>query len=551
MSRWRSLSIAIVSGLMAAWIPAVFGQDLQPQSADGPLGSTEAATADRDLNLGPNNNRPSDDGEAGDWRDPAEFIRAHWVRLTPNRQLVGQIQTVADNDRLTRPVDMTVEIYRDGQSKGKANVVDGRFTLVGTDPGGLTPGVYSMIARGDDGFLAYGLQLLPPLEADNPLGMRAVDKATQLVQAIEARGMLEIRSTAVPPTFKQLKRILEQNYPKMRQKFVPETAFQPFLEEAIANEEPGFDEETGPHSMRGTEELSSDETPGDDTVGATTITMQPVFLDENNRMLGRLYGIDAKTGRPQKVNKTTVFVLKNDRQITTAEVDERGFFSLSLRRPDIYSLVAAGEDGFGAVSFRAVGIDEQDREARRYRRQWDDYIQLAQLDPFDQDNGVPGFGAPPAGNPAGGNAMAAPFAMALISDPCVIRQATSHWAAPQLAMGGMMDAGLAAPAPPAPGGFPGGQGGFGPSGGFSGGGGGGFFGGGAGLIAGGLGLAGLAGLASDNDDPLVSPFTTNFVSPVMMEEPTTPTMEVEPEMESPVFDQPNEFDEDYLPEEAL
>ncbi len=503
------------------------GVTLAQESGIEPLVDAEPAVEDRPLQL-PENTNEDAEGSVGDWKDPAEFVRSHWVRMTAAGELVGRIQTIdPDSGRAVGSESLTIELYQKGKRVGDAQTgSDGSFTI-----GGLQPGVYALIARGDTGFLAYGLQLLPSLD------QAGLDSVIRLVQAPIAKPVLEIQSAAIPPTFRQLKTILEENYSKMRSFYVPEEAYRPFLASAAKQKESGWDQQEGPDALRGTKQLATSDTDPGKTVGATSVYLHPVVLSDDGTMYGRLYGIDAVTGRPRNVKKTTVYIIRNDKLITSTEVDEKGYFRASIPRPSVYALVAAGEDGFGALSFRAI---QQPKGVAVSRvPSYDDLTRLVggQLpDAFDEPPIEPMPRPAPAAqvrDAAGGREMAGSFAMALIDDPDTIAAAMQPWTGQQaIAAGGMFDAGFAGPAGTpmsAPSEFAGSGGGYGGGSGFGGGGaiGGGLLGG---ALVAGITATAIA-LANDNNNNVVSPFNLPIGVPNQPVAPPTPPPTVLPPTE--------------------
>jgi len=523
----------------------------------------------------PDNSNPTATGAVGDWRGLTnEFNRSHWVRLTADGKLNGRVLSIdQDTSRAIGATSLEVEVFQNGESMGKPTKTnpDGSFTIEG-----LQPGVYAMIARGDSGFLAYGLQLLPSLRVAGRDNVR-------LIQAPEAKSTLEIRSAAVPPTFKQLKKILDAKYPEMRSHNVPREAYQEFLNKSVASGPDDAVAKAATEKYDGNDELAVNRERMTTDVAATSMSVHTVYLTDDNFLHGRLYGIDAGTGRPRNVNRTTVYIIRKDRLVSSVELDKKGFFKVAIRRPAVYSLIAAGEDGFGAISFRAAKRNP-DKEARRPQKlndvvhfvgaqvvQDDDVLELddvqiddvqiddLQLDDLQIDeNGVQASEEREV-NPQlapqfdqFGNTLAAPFAMALIDDPRVIAQAVLPTslrrqlqpipAAPLAAMGvdtsGFIGASAPMAAASALAGSPGMMGNNASQGGFSGqgmgGGGGGFAGGGGGGFAGRRGLGGLgaiAGLAAgitaiatiDGSSPqLMSPFGVTLPPPMLPPNPPMP-----------------------------
>lgn len=435
-------------------------------------------------------------GVVGDWNEAdadgegtSNVIRAHWVNLTSTGELIGRISTFTPNAVELQPTSgLQVRIVRDGISVGQAETdSDGRFVV-----GGLSPGVYTLVATGARGFIAYALNLLPA-EARPRDGNASTlrDGPIRLVQLEQAERQLKIDSAAVPPTFKTLKAIVRDYYDEFAEGSVKEADF---VEAVAADQQaalPGADQAQGAERRRGSRELL--ERPVENARDATTIHHHDVPLLADGSMVGRLYGADQFTGRPRMVQDVNVFIIEDDLIVAQVKVDEFGVFTAKGLAPGPYSLVAAGKDGFGAVGFRLVAAAAAPVQARSGRNQ------VNFLLTSDRERAAERFQfarqAAAAGTPF-------PFAMGLIDDPRDIRAAFD----PQPAA---IDEGMLAEAfPPAPLGNPGvpGSGGFG-SGGMSGGGGG--VGTGLGALLGLGGLAGLTGLANNDDPALASPFTPN------------------------------------------
>ena len=257
---------------------------------------------------------------------------------------------------------------------------------------------------------------------------------------------------------------------------------------------------------------------------ATTLQEHQVLLTRDHRMFGRLVGIDRETGRARMIQNVRVYVIANDRVLTHVPVNQQGFFTLSIA-PGVYSLVAAGPDGFGASGFEAVtSLDQVSHDPADRVFQWAFFQRNRVVDDRVADDRAIDGGAellPPA-IPGVGGQGGNTFSMAVIDDPAAIRQALAAFGPAIIPPGpGGPTAPFAAdaaavplPPPQVPAtGYPS----AGPS--SSGAGAGGFAGGGGFRGAGGIGaVLGVAGLttgvvslidAADNNDSrrnLVSPF---------------------------------------------
>jgi hypothetical protein len=197
-----------------------------------------------------------------------------------------------------------------------------------------------------------------------------------------------------------------------------------------AEHQPGSEEPEGPESLRGTEQLQKNPTSAAQTRAASTVSVHDIVLERTRRgwmMRGRLYGIDPDTGRSVKIEagSTEVTLIQNDKRIAVDTVRAEGEFDFYGIDEGVYSLVAVGEGGFGAVAFRAV------RPQADQARQRDANIRFVQLGKEapnldDFDAGKPNGARP---NPGG----SLPFAMAMIDDPQAIFDGVRPAGAPPFA----------------------------------------------------------------------------------------------------------------------
>ncbi len=95
----------------------------------------------------------------------ASTIASHQVQLKPDGSLVGEINLLENEDGYFQEIrDLRVYFIMDNKIMGSADVNrNGIFRVLG-----LTPGLYSAVAVGDDGVLAVGVDVLGSFAAANP-----------------------------------------------------------------------------------------------------------------------------------------------------------------------------------------------------------------------------------------------------------------------------------------------------------------------------------------------------------------------------------------------
>ena len=369
----------------------------------------------------PENVQPRVVARGSDWVGRTKFIRSHWVRLTPTGSLVGKVSLLNANGGSRGAKSLEVRLSQKGMLVAKTYTDEfGKFRLEN-----VQPGVYSLIARGSSGFVAFGLHAL---RSNGNISQSKQSDVIRLVQAVEVGETLEISSAAVPPTFIQLLGILRKDFQSIRPRFVPESEIASLLREAAKLKTEGWDQPEGPEEFRGLKELESKGTRPDRTRASTAMKSHDVVLERARRgwvIRGRLFGIDPASGRSLEIEagSTEVTLIQNDKRVASDTVKAEGEFDFFGIDEGIYSIVAIGEGGFGAMSFRAVRpAKEEDGDARRNP---DSPIRLVQLDPRDRDaidgDGLGGGNAGIVGNAQGGGGSG--LAIAMISDAAAIRAA--------------------------------------------------------------------------------------------------------------------------------
>ena len=160
---------------------------------------------------------------------------------------------------------------------------------------------------------------------------------------------LTIDAAAVPPTSKTIGRLVRIYYPNFRKSAFGENAYQNAVNRDRANKLPGWNDEAGPHGRLDMKTALVSKTKA---AKSAAIRTYRIPLRPDGRLIGRLHAIQRDTGRPKMVRSLNVFIIQNDRELAQVSVDRYGVFEVNGLSPGAYSLVAAGQDGFGAVGFQ-------------------------------------------------------------------------------------------------------------------------------------------------------------------------------------------------------
>ncbi len=268
-----------------------------------------------------------------------QSLRAHWITADAEGNIEGRISALDSETADALPIkQLTVTLLKKGQRVSKAKTdVEGRFLLKDVDAG-----VYTLVAWGKTGFLAYGVHVLPRLEEldldeEDELNVRKTDRTPLNVQQRQAWYVshfnlpigavvaeeLQIDAAAVPPEFTTLRKI-SQNY------MSASSAFSILADKgdlkAIAK--------------------------ADLTSGGFQFP-----LSANGHFHGRLQPIATEDGKPTRLSDMNLFLIQEDVEILRVAAEENGDFRMDDVEPGVYSLVAAGEDGFAALSLELVAAE--------------------------------------------------------------------------------------------------------------------------------------------------------------------------------------------------
>lgn len=256
----------------------------------------------------------------------SDLINTHWITTNEKGHLDGRISSIEPRSSITIPIGkLKISLLQNGVTirEGSTNY-DGKFTLQDVDPG-----IYTLLGAGQNGFLAYGVNVLPKIKAK---------ELTQFNQGLNYAGRvkayyvshfnvpantvisegLQIDAAAVPPEFQTLQRI-SQNY-------LPE------------NNAVEIDED------------SDDVTSVGDSTEIASGFSHPLTADGS--FAGSVQPIATTDGTPGKLSEMNVFLIQDDIEIARIAIEPNGKFEIEDIDPGVYSLIIAGKDGFAARSIR-------------------------------------------------------------------------------------------------------------------------------------------------------------------------------------------------------
>ena len=130
-----------------------------------------------------------------------------------------RISAIEPSQSITIPIEeLDVTLLQKGEKIKKSSTGDnGKFTLEDVEPG-----VYTLVASGRSGFLAYGVHVLPKLEKVDGLNLNAqIDDDSRsryyvslgVPKGVKVQDQLQIDAAAIPPEFSTLERISDNYLP--------------------------------------------------------------------------------------------------------------------------------------------------------------------------------------------------------------------------------------------------------------------------------------------------------------------------------------------------
>jgi hypothetical protein len=274
-------------------------------------------------------------------------LRSARVRLSRSGELPGRINVVdAKTGGVHALTKMTISMLQNGEVKatGKPGV-GGVFQITG-----LQPGVYSLVGAGEDGYIAHGVEILP-FAAKEPAvraarlirpagaGISAILASRQVVQ-----DELDIDSLAVPR--RDFEAVL-----RLARSYIPPSLLSAKPGEIPAIAKPG--------------EESDEPLPKDTDPPSTVLRRHAVEIRPDGTLVGRMRRIHPETGKPTRMRRLNVFLIRNNSVVSQSPVSESGTFTCKDITPGDYSFVAAGVEGFSAFTVQLVqssGVARADDE---------------------------------------------------------------------------------------------------------------------------------------------------------------------------------------------
>jgi len=256
----------------------------------------------------------------------SDLVNTHWITTNEKGHLDGRISSIEPRSSITIPIGkLKISLLQNGVTIREGSTdYNGKFTLQDVEPG-----IYTLLGAGQNGFLAYGVNILPKIKANDLTQFDPNSNHAGRVKAyyvshfnvpnnVVVSAGLQIDAAAVPPEFQTLQRI-SQNY----------------LPEDNAVE---VDKES--------EDVTS---VGDSTEIASGFN-HPLTVDGS--FAGSVQPIASADGTPGKLSEMNVFLIQDDIEIARIAVEPNGKFEIEDIDPGVYSLIIAGKGGFAARSIR-------------------------------------------------------------------------------------------------------------------------------------------------------------------------------------------------------
>lgn len=271
------------------------------------------------------------ESQAKTWQDEAlnDKLGANYLELDAQNRLVGSVTAIEEGTGMTIPVPgLQVKLVQRSEVVTQS-LTDGNGNFV-TAP--LKPGSYTLCMSGNEGFLAYGIQVIdndadkgeafemPNLQgATNPIAPEENQFVRYRLRTAQAT---DIKAAVIPPTHDALKEIING--------------------------------------------IPSDVGLGDGTLsGKTRINIEDsviaggfqVSLTEDQTLVGQINPLAWQQDEPIRLQEMSVYLLKNDQIMAQVNADSDGKFMFNDVAPGVYGFAAAGRSGFAALSFQAVAAE--------------------------------------------------------------------------------------------------------------------------------------------------------------------------------------------------
>ncbi|NUQ62516.1 MAG: hypothetical protein HUU20_08510 [Pirellulales bacterium] len=269
-------------------------------------------------------------------------LRSHRVRLEEQGRFTGQIFAWSSARKECSAVQKaSVNLVQSGRVVHQVALEPtGQFAIEG-----VKPGVYGVIVAGADGFLADTVQIADAASAKVG-NAREFSAVIRPVYFQLERARLDIDSLAVSPaSFEVLKRLITRYVP--REAAVLVSLVQPSETDTARGAVP--DEEERGRSQRAAV-AQPEAQAGQTAYPASTIRQHAVHLLPDGRLLGRARRLHRESGRPLRIHRTTVFMIRENDVVAASPIDELGVFVFEGLKPGMHSMVATGPEGFAAFS---------------------------------------------------------------------------------------------------------------------------------------------------------------------------------------------------------
>jgi len=258
-----------------------------------------------------------------------ETLGSHFVRLEDGNRFSGTISGISGTSGEAVGI-AELNVYLVQESAVSASTKTNAAGEFGFE--GIAAGTYSFCIAGQDGFLAHGLHLIEPSpEGDNGNQNASVESELsshiEIFTRVESSSRLssEITAAVIPPDFTALQQIMNNLLPSSigQGLSIDSDQVRINVEESIV-------------------------------AGGFVVSLGP-----NGSMKGRAAPITSEKAEPIRINDLNVFLLKDDEIYSRATVESDGTFEFLDVEPGVYGFVAAGNDGFAALSFQAKKPDPE------------------------------------------------------------------------------------------------------------------------------------------------------------------------------------------------
>ncbi len=363
--RWRSLSCAVILALAVSGLSAQTALQGTPAIEVANAVVAQEADADPDAPAAPEaagaeEGQPmyetSDDVsnwlEAGSAEELGSRVRTSAVLLAPDGMLHCSLFRL---DHVTRQEisvkQMEIKLIQDGKDieTTEPNPEDGKFQF-----GPVKPGIYSIIGYGEDGFAAFSFAVDQAPDEDSMEADEASAEKKEKQPGDEYQSLNLIHSSALDP----------QDVPMALQlirAFVGVGGGGPGaeIEDEAAMEELAV-EETEPAAVKPFRKIARDAK----IAQSISLHWHTVRLQPDGLLIGRIMTLVEmnESGEVQAVppEDMQVFAIKDGTVAARATCSEKGNFAIPDLKPEIYSFLGVGRDGFVALTIDVLPAEEKD-----------------------------------------------------------------------------------------------------------------------------------------------------------------------------------------------